>query len=99
MIAEATLAVLLRHQALRAFHASMWASSPQVICLREAESTNGKLSSNLYGFEQQTWTQTTGLTGSPGSYRWAIQTDAAYELWCQRGWQPWEADYGKCGLG
>jgi hypothetical protein len=61
------------------------------------ESTDGELSDNIFQIEPSTWASL-GMTGEAGSYPVTVQDQEAYELWLSRGWEPWLADYGPCGL-
>lgn len=73
-------------------------------CIRWHESTNGKLSSNVYQFEGSTFRAITGLDRSPGSYPMAVQDAAALRLYSEdeRLWpgQPFHAWSTRfiCGL-
>ena len=61
------------------------------------ESTDFKFSSNGWQFESGTW-ESLGMTGYPGDYSVAVQDLEAWRLFESRGWEPWLADYGACGL-
>ncbi len=76
----------------------IWLNSTAAKCIRFNESTNGRLSRNLYQFQGQTFFAMTGLVGDPGAYSVAVQNDAAYRLYLLRGWQPWATRF-VCGLG
>ena len=79
-------------------------NTPNWTCIRFHESTNGKLSSNLYQFQGSAFPAITGLTRSPGSYPRAVQNRAALEVYAywQRadgiGFHPWLADRYVCDL-
>lgn len=76
----------------------LWLDSPAARCILFHESTNGKLSPNLWQFQDGTFKTVTGLDGPPGSYPRAVQDAAAYTLYLERGWQPWTTRF-VCGLG
>jgi hypothetical protein len=79
-------------------------NTPNWTCIRFHESTNGKLSSNLYQFQGSAFRSITGLAGSPGAYPRAVQDSAALALyaWWQHadgiGFHPWLADRYVCHL-
>ena len=75
-----------------------WLASAAARCIEFHESTDGKLSPNLWQFQDGQWHITTGLPGSAGSYPVAVQDAAAFELFESRGWEPWSSRY-VCGLG
>lgn len=74
-----------------------WLSSKAARCIEWNESTNGKLSANVWQFEGMTWTTMTGLRSDPGLSSRAVQDDAAYRLFLQHGWRPWSTRF-VCGL-
>jgi hypothetical protein len=63
-------------------------------CVAFRESTDGLLSSDLYGFLQSTWSGL-GLPGSPYYASVGLQNFAFSELYAQMGTQPW-APYDGC---
>ena len=76
-----------------------WLASAAAQCveLHESSTVNGKTlnplaNGNIWQFEYGQWTYTTGLTSPPGASSAAVQNKAAYELYLQRRWQPWQAD-------
>ena len=79
-------------------------NTPNWACIRFHESTNGKLSSNLYQFQGSAFRSITGLAGSPGAYPRAVQDSAALALyaWWEHadgiGFHPWLADRYVCHL-
>ena len=73
--------------------------SAQVQCVRFHESTNGLGSANVWQFQGSAFKDASGLDGWAGSYPRNVQNDAAWHTYLARGWEPWLADYGVCGLG
>ena len=79
-------------------------NTPDWVCIRLHESTDGRGSPNLYQFQGSLFRQITGLTGPPGSYPRSIQDRAAlgaYALWYRAdgvGFHPWRADRRVCHL-
>ena len=73
-------------------------------CIRQHESTNGKLSSNIYQFQGSLFRSITGLSGPPGSYSRAVQDSAALSAYGYslrtwgNGFLPWRADWKVCGI-
>jgi LysM repeat protein len=63
-------------------------------CVAFRESTNGLLSSNIYGFLQSTWSSL-GLPGSPYTASPALQSQAFDMLYAREGASPW-APYDGC---
>lgn len=88
----------------RAAPSSSTTNTPSWACIRFHESTNGKLSSNIYQFQGSVFRSVTGLTGQPGTYSRAVQNTAALALfgYAQRTWGngflPWRADFAVCHL-
>lgn len=62
-------------------------------CIRQGESTDRyndpSAPSGAYGIEDDTWTQTLGLSGWPYEASPAEQDQAALTLYNEFGWQPW----------
>ena len=79
-------------------------STPAWQCIRQHESTNGSLSSNIYQFQGSLFHSITGLTGPPGSYSRAVQNHAALLAYADSvtlfgiGFHPWAADRKACRL-
>ncbi|MBO0714189.1 MAG: hypothetical protein J2P59_05510 [Acidimicrobiales bacterium] len=63
-------------------------------CVAFRESTDGTLSSNIYGFLQGTWSSL-GLPGSPYTAPASLQTQAFQMLYARDGTAPW-APYDGC---
>jgi hypothetical protein len=63
-------------------------------CVAFRESTDGTLSSNIYGFLQSTWSSL-GLAGSPYTAPASEQNQAFQELYARDGVAPW-APYDGC---
>ncbi len=78
-------------------------ATPDWRCIRLRESTNGRLSSNIYQFEGSTWRSVTRLPLPPGDYPRAVQNAVALELYAYAlrvwgdGFRPWSSRF-VCGL-
>ena len=78
--------------------------TPAWQCIRQHESTNGKLSNNIYQIQNPALMKAIGMTLPPGEYTRSQQNVFALRAYANAlamfgtGWHPWLADYVACGL-
>jgi hypothetical protein len=79
----------------------VWLNSSAAKCIEWNESTDGRYSDNLWQIEDGTWQAKppwgVDMPGSAGDYPDYVQDAKAYQLYLQRGWEPWTTRY-VCGL-
>ena len=84
-----------------------WVRSPAVRCIRAHESSgtvgNGNYTlvdppySGAYQFLDTTWSSVTGLPGIAADYPPSVQDAAAFKLYSEEGWSPWQTR-SVCGV-
>jgi hypothetical protein len=79
-------------------------NTPAWVCIRKNESTNGRLSSNIYQFQNGALMGEIGMVRPPGTYtraqqnEFALKAYAVDEKYWHDGFHAWAADYNVCHL-
>lgn len=80
-------------------------TTKQWVCIRSHESTDGKLSPNLYQFQNADLERTVEMTRPPSTYSRSQQNAFALKAYAYslrvwgNGFTPWAADSTACDLG